>query len=221
MKQMPARDKITLVLLVLMSVFLFADQRIMSAILPEISAEYGLDAGMLGFIGSAFTLVGAFMSIGFGWFTDRISRKMLLIIVVAFGEIPCLLTGIPVFTQTAASFIFLRVLTGIGVGGIYPLTFSLIGDYFSEDHRATASAFMGMAWAIGMIGGPAIAGFIAPSAGWRLPFIIAAAPNFPLVILFAIVAREPRRGRAEADLAGFEDYNPKITLKDFKKNIQQ
>ncbi len=70
MKQMPARDKITLVLLVLMSVFLFADQRIMSAILPEISAEYGLDAGMLGFIGSVFTLVGAFMSIGFGWFTD-------------------------------------------------------------------------------------------------------------------------------------------------------
>jgi hypothetical protein len=54
MKQMPARDKITLVLLVLMSVFLFADQRIMSAILPEISAEYGLDARMLGFIGSAF-----------------------------------------------------------------------------------------------------------------------------------------------------------------------
>ena len=53
MKQMPARDKITLVLLVLMSVFLFADQRIMSAILPEISAEYGFDARMLGFIGSA------------------------------------------------------------------------------------------------------------------------------------------------------------------------
>ena len=217
MEEMSARDKLTLALLVLMSVFLFADQRIMSAILPEIGAEYNLDGRMLGFIGSAFTLVGAFMSIGFGWFTDRISRRILLIIVVAVGEIPCLLTGFRIFTPTAASFILLRVLTGIGVGGIYPLTFSLIGDYFSEDHRATASAFMGMAWAIGMIGGPAIAGFIAPSAGWRLPFIIAAVPNFPLVILFAIVAREPRRGRAEAELAGLEDYNPKITLKDFRE----
>lgn len=217
MNRMAGRDKVTLVLLVLMSVFLFADQRIMSAILPEISAEYGLDGRMLGFIGSAFTLVGAFMSIGFGWFTDRISRKMLLIIVVAVGEIPCLLTGFEVFTPTAASFIFLRVLTGIGVGGIYPLTFSLIGDYFSEDHRATASAFMGMAWALGMIGGPALAGFLSPSLGWRMPFILASAPNFPLVIIFAIVAQEPRRGRAEAELAGLEDYNPKITFKDFKR----
>ena len=81
MSHMTKRDKITLVLLVLMSVFLFADQRIMSAILPELSAEFGLDQRMLGFIGSAFTLVGAFMSIGFGWFTDRISRKWLLVIV--------------------------------------------------------------------------------------------------------------------------------------------
>ncbi len=214
---MKSRDKITLILLVLMSVFLFADQRIMSAILPEISAEYNIDAKMLGFIGSAFTLVGALMSMGFGWFTDRISRKMLLIIVVAVGEIPCFLTGFEFFTQNTASFVLLRILTGIGVGGIYPLTFSLIGDYFSEDHRATASAFMGMAWAIGMIGGPAIAGFIAPASGWRLPFIIAAAPNFPLVLLFAVIAREPRRGRAEAELAGLEDYNPKITFDDFKK----
>ncbi len=90
---MTSRDKITLALLVLMSVFLFADQRIMLAILPGISKEYNIDAKMLGFIGSAFTLAGALMSMGFGWFTDRISRKMLLIIVVAVGKIPCFLTG--------------------------------------------------------------------------------------------------------------------------------
>ncbi len=217
MNKMSSKDKITLVLLVLMSVFLFADQRIMSAILPELSAEYGFDQKMLGFIGSAFTLVGAFISIGFGWFTDRISRKLLLIIVVAVGEIPCFLSGLEAFTPNAASFIFLRILTGIGVGGIYPLTFSLIGDYFSEEHRATASAFMGVAWAVGMIGGPALAGFITPIAGWRLPFILAAAPNFPLIILFAIIAEEPRRGRAEVELSEMEDYNPRITWTDFKR----
>ena len=216
MNKMSPRDKVTLVLLVLMSVFLFADQRIMSAILPELGEEFGFDQRMLGFIGSAFTLVGAFISIGFGWFTDRISRKLLLIIVVAFGEIPCLLTGIEAFTPNAASFIILRILTGIGVGGIYPLTFSLIGDYFSEEHRATASAFMGVAWAVGMIGGPAIAGFVTPIAGWRLPFILAAAPNFPLIILFALIANEPRRGRSEAEFSELEDYNPRITWKDFK-----
>src|SRR6056297_3006527 len=97
--KMSSRDTITLLLLVLMSVFLFADQRIMSAILPELSAEYGADVRTLGFIGSAFTLVGAFISIVFGYFTDLISRKKLLIITVFVGEIPCLLTGVPLYSH--------------------------------------------------------------------------------------------------------------------------
>ncbi len=36
---MSSRDRLTLILLVAMSIFLFADQRIMSAILPELSQE--------------------------------------------------------------------------------------------------------------------------------------------------------------------------------------
>lgn len=218
--RMSRRDLITLGLLVGMSIFLFADQRIMSAILPELSAEYGVSERVLGFIGSAFVLIGAFVSIFFGYFTDRISRKRLLILVVVIGEIPCLLTGVPFFTRTLASFTLLRILTGIGVGGIYPITFSLISDYFREEHRASASAWMGVAWAIGMMGGPAIAGYLTGAYGWRIAFIIAAAPNFPLVAAFALYARDPERGRTEAALekliAEGAAYDQKIRLSDFR-----
>ncbi len=218
--KMSRRDLITLGLLVGMSVFLFADQRIMSAILPELSAEYGVGERMLGFIGSAFVLVGAFMSIFFGYFTDRINRKRLLILVVIIGEIPCLLTGVPFFTQTLTSFTLLRILTGIGVGGIYPITFSLISDYFREEHRASASAWMGVAWAIGMMGGPAIAGYLTGTFGWRIAFVIAAVPNFPLVAAFALYARDPERGRTEAALesliADGAAYDQRIRISDFK-----
>jgi len=137
-RKMTGRDKITLLLLVLMSVFLFADQRIMAAILGDLSREYGITKATLGFIGSAFTVIGAFTSIFFGFYTDRFNRKKLLIAVVLIGEIPCLLTGIPFFTQSLEMFVVLRVLTGIGIGGIYPISFSLLSDYFHEDHRATA-----------------------------------------------------------------------------------
>ncbi len=78
---MSSRDRLTLILLVAMSIFLFADQRIMSAILPELSQEYGIDERVLGFIGFAFTLVGVFVSIVFGFFSDRMSRKFMLILV--------------------------------------------------------------------------------------------------------------------------------------------
>lgn len=218
--KMTRRDVITLLLLVLMSVFLFADQRIMSAILPELSAEYGADVRTLGFIGSAFTLVGAFISIVFGYFTDLISRKKLLIITVFVGEIPCLLTGVPFFTPTLASFTLLRVLTGIGIGGIYPISFSLISDYFREEHRASASAWLGVAWAIGMMGGPALAGYLTGSFGWRIAFLLAAAPNFPLVLIFALYARDPERGRTEKALEDLIQagaaYTARIKLSDFK-----
>ncbi len=218
--KMSSRDIITLLLLVLMSVFLFADQRIMSAILPELSAEYGANVRALGFIGSAFTLVGAFVSIVFGYFTDLISRKKLLIITVFVGEIPCILTGIPMFTPTLFSFTLLRILTGIGIGGIYPISFSLISDYFREEHRASASAWLGVAWALGMMGGPALAGYLTGSFGWRIAFVLAAAPNFPLVLIFALYARDPERGRTEKALEELIQegaaYTSRIKLSDFK-----
>ncbi len=218
--KMSGRDRITLILLILMSVFLFADQRIMSAILKELSAEYNVDATLLGFIGSAFTLIGAFISILFGFFTDRINRKNLLIATVMVGEIPCLLTGFPAFTQSIESFTVLRILTGIGIGGIYPISFSLISDYFREEHRASASAWLGVAWGIGMMLGPTLAGFLTNQYGWRIAFILAAAPNFPTVLAFALFAKDPERGRTENALEtliqqGYA-YKQKIQLSDFR-----
>ncbi|TFH39844.1 MAG: MFS transporter, partial [Chrysiogenales bacterium] len=218
--RMTGRDRITLALLVAMSLFLFADQRIMAAILNELSHEYGVGKDVLGYIGSAFTVVGAVTSIIFGFYTDKFSRKKLLIAAVLVGEIPCLLTGFKFFTMDINSFILLRVLTGIGIGGIYPISFSLISDYFREEHRATASAWLGVAWALGAMAGQSLAGYLTNSYGWRIAFILAAAPNFPLAIAFAFYAREPERGRTEQALEGLIQkgmaYKQRISIGDFR-----
>lgn len=214
------RDRITLALLVAMSFFLMCDLFITPAILTQLTGEYGVDETTLSWVGSAFILVGAAISIFFGYYTDRSSRKRLLILTVLVGEIPCLLTGVHFFTENFAGFVAMRVLTGIGVGGIYPLTFSLVGDYFQARHRATASAAIDLAWGLGMVAGPLLAGIaLETEYGWRLAFILAAVPNFPIVLLFALIARDPERGRAEASLAkaieSGEHYEHKIRLKDF------
>ena len=217
--RMTARDRITLGLLVSMSLFLFADQRIMAAILNELSHEYGVGKDVLGYIGSAFTVVGAVTSIVFGFYTDKFSRKKLLIAAVLVGEIPCLLTGFKFFTMDLNSFILLRVLTGIGIGGIYPISFSLISDYFREEHRATASAWLGVAWALGAMAGQSLAGYLTNAYGWRIAFILAAAPNFPLAVIFALYAREPERGRTEEALEDLIQkgmaYKQRISIRDF------
>lgn len=59
----------------------------------------------------------------------------------------------------------------VGIGGIYPISFSLISDYFREEHRASASAWLGPAWAIGMPVGPGLAGYMIDTHGRRIAFI--------------------------------------------------
>lgn len=219
---MAKRDLITLIILVGMSFFLMCDVFITPAILPVLTQEYGVTSVQLSMVGSAFILVGAVISLFFGYYTDKGSRKTLLLLTVVIGEIPCLLTGIPLFTETFTGFLVLRILTGIGVGGIYPLMFSLVGDYFAEKHRATACAGIDLAWGLGMIAGPLFAAVaLSTDYGWRLAFILAAVPNFPLAILFYVVAREPERGQSEsllhaADNPATAEYNYTIKLSDIR-----
>lgn len=218
--RMSARSKITLAILVLMSVFLYADMNAISPVVTNIMAEYSIDESSIGVIGSAFTIVGALVSIIFGFLADRTSRKWLLAFVVLVGEIPCFLTGIEFFTQTYNQLLILRIMTGLGVGGIFPITFSLIGDYFHSKHRPMATALVGTAWGIGEMAGANLAGFLAGPFGWRMPFLVAAAPNFLLVPLFLLIAREPARGSQEAQvqelMAQGIEYKEKIRLTDLK-----
>ena len=215
------REGITLGLMVLMSFFLQCDLYITPAIVPELAVEFGVTQEAISYVASAFTLLGAALSIIFGYFSDKSSRKNLLILVVLIGEIPCLFTGIKYFTSSFQGFVILRVLTGIGVGGIYPLLFSLVSDYFSDKNRAKAVAVIDIAWALGVMVGPIVAGLGVTSAyGWRLAFILAAVPNFPVVLLFALIAKAPERGATETALAEAiktgASYGHKIKLSDFK-----
>jgi len=214
------RDKVSLALIVFMSFFLMADMYITPAIIPELSLEYGVSADSIGWAGTAFMLLGAIMGLVFGHYNDRISRKKLLIIAVAVGEVPCFLTGIAGVTYNFEMFVIMRTLTGFGIGGIYPITFSLLADYVSDKNRAKASAMVDIAWGLGIMSGPILASYaLSTDYGWRLAFVLAALPSFPLIFIYYFVATEPKRGRnelgAEHNLAS-KDNNTKFSLSQFK-----
>ncbi len=214
------RDKVSLALIVFMSFFLMADMYITPAIIPELSQEYGVTADYIGWAGTAFMLLGAIMGLVFGHYNDRISRKKLLIIAVAVGEIPCLLTGIAGVTYNFEMFVIMRTLTGFGIGGIYPITFSLLADYVSDKNRAKASAVVDIAWGLGIMSGPILASYaLSTDYGWRLAFVLAALPSFPLILIYWFVATEPKRGRNEQGTEhgiATNDSNAKFSLSAFK-----
>ena len=199
-----------------MSFFLMADMYITPAIIPELSEEYGVSADNIGWAGTAFMLLGAVMGLLFGYYNDKVSRKKLLIIAVALGEIPCFLTGLAGVTYNFEMFVLMRTLTGFGIGGIYPITFSLLSDYVTDKNRAKASAFVDIAWGLGILSGPILASYaLGTDYGWRLAFIIAAVPSFPLILIYWLVATEPKRGQTEKSLTPTESEE-KLTLSGFK-----
>ena len=90
-----------------------------------------------------------------------------------------------------------RALTGLGIGGSFPLMYSLIGDYYPKERRGSANAVLGLASGLGIAVGQLLAGMLGPGQGWRLPFLCIAVPGMLLNFVFLAVATEPKRGAHE------------------------
>lgn len=96
---------------------------------------------------------------------------------------------------------------------VLPLLYSIVGDLFSAKHRSIVSACLATAAGIGVALGQAIAGFVGPTYGWRIPFMVVSVPT----ILFAIVAgctvEDQKRGANEdeiKDLVDVTEYKERI-----------
>ena len=210
--QLDRRDYLSLSLLFILSFFLFADQNLMGPNLSQIAAEFGFndlerDIKLGGEISLVFWLIGGFFTLFFGYFTDIASRKKLLIISMLFGEIPCFLTG---FVENYQQFFWLRALTGIGIGAIIPITYSLLADYFPSNMRSAATGYLGLVVGLGIGGGQLLAGLTGPEYGWKISFIIVSVPNFIFLLLYAIFATEPARGKSDGNINDITKINSSI-----------
>ncbi len=213
------KELYAVILIAAINLFIFSDQNLMAPNLTQIAHDFGFsdiqrDVKLGGQISLVFWVLGALVTLGIGYFTDMVSRKQLFVATAIIGEIPCLLSG---FAQTYTQLFWLRALTGIGIGGMIPITFSMIGDFFSHKNRAAAAAWITLVQGMGVAVGQLVAGFIGPEYGWRLPFIVVAAPSFLFIILFWFTVKEPPRGIAEESLKELIEsgavYTGRISLK--------
>lgn len=192
-----------MVLLIFITVFLYADTSILFPNYTLIMEEFEINEAQMGLVSSAFIIIGAVATILWGVIADRSSRKMMLVIGVLAGDIACMLTA---FAKSYEQLLVIRAFTGIGIGVIIPISNSLIGDYFSPKKRGAALSWFGVAVAFGGLLGIFFAGNLGEllhwtdSQRWRLPFILAGAPNLLLAPLFYFLAYEPERGLGEPEL---------------------
>lgn len=192
---MKNRKTLALILMIVIVGFLNADQNVMNSTLVLIENEFHANDADIGLMSGLFTLLGAVISIIWGYLSDKRNRKTLFIASILIAQVPCLLTA---FSANYSQFFILRILTGIGVGASFPTIFSLIGDMYEEKRRTSAITWMVTVIGVGQIIGQVLGGYLGPAFGWRFPFILSAIPGLIALVFFYIYVPEPKRGAAEA-----------------------
>jgi MFS family permease len=178
----------------------FFDRQILGAVGEPIRKEFGLSDASLGALGTAFTLLYAFVGVPLGRLADRISRKKILSVGVAVWS---LLTAASGLATNFWQIFSLRLGIGVGEASCAPAATSLIGDLFPAERRARALSIFMLGLPVGVALSFAVSGIVAKQYGWRAAFFVAGVPGLLLAVL-ALFIREPRRGAAETHNVGTE-----------------
>jgi MFS transporter, SHS family, lactate transporter len=142
-------------------------------VLTEIAKDFkrsNADMALTLGITLAFRPVGAFI---FGLLADRYGRRTPLMIDVVFYSIVEIASGLaPNYT----TFLILRALFGIGMGGEWGVGASLAMEAVPPRWRGILSGILQEGYAVGYLMASLAYLFVFPSFGWRTMFFIGGAP---------------------------------------------
>jgi ABC-type branched-subunit amino acid transport system ATPase component/predicted MFS family arabinose efflux permease len=174
------------------------DRTAFGVLLPEIREEFGLSIqGVLTLIG-VVSLGALALQVPIAALADRTKRVRLAWIGAAAWACFSFMTGLAATIWLLA---IARAGSAIGKATVDPTHNSLISDYYPPELRPRVFSIHRAANATGQIVGPASAGLLAASFGWRVPFFVFAVPTLVFVVL-AWRLKEPVRGAHERRLAG-------------------
>lgn len=189
--------------------FLFADQNLLAPNLTACAKDFHMsaeerDKKLGGEVALGFFLLGAPAAIAAGYAADIMNRCRLFGVLTLFSGLACLSTA---YVKTYNELLLVRTLTGVGIGAAAPITFSLMGDYFSQERRIYVSTYLGIMMSLGISFGQFLSGMIGPDHGWRLPFVIVAVPCIMTALLVITTTKEPRRGDQESAMRALRARN--------------
>src|SRR5215210_4004210 len=198
MEQRRAGVWFTLWVLFAVNTMNFFDRQILGAVGEAVRKEWGMGDGAMGALGTAFTLLYAFVGLPLGRLSDRAGRKWILAGGVFVWSLLTVASG---FARNFWQLFAFRLGVGVGEASCAPAATSLIGDLFPARGRAKALSVFMLGLPVGVALSFAVSGTVARSYGWRTAFYVAGLPGL-LCALAALFIREPRRGAAEAHGVG-------------------
>jgi MFS transporter, ACS family, hexuronate transporter len=194
-----------LALTCLVLVLNYADRAALGVSGPAIIKQFGFTQTEFGLISSFFFIGYApFCFIG-GWLSDRYGPRAVMGAAVGWWSI---------FTASTAactgllSFLFARVMFGIGEGPQGVLTVKTMRNWFPQRRMGTAVGIgQGATPLGGAIGTPLVASLIAATGDWRTPFLVLGAIGLIITALWWTMVRDTPAVHPWASAADKEDVD--------------
>ncbi|GLK90231.1 MFS transporter [Pseudomonas turukhanskensis] len=173
------------------------DVLVMAFTAASVSSEWALTGTRLGYLLSAGLVGMAIGSLFIAPWADRFGRRPLILVCVTVAGLGMVSSAHASSPEMLAG---LRLITGLGIGGVLASSYVIAGEYASKKWRGLAISLQSTAYALGATIGGLIAAQIIPAMGWRSVFLyggIVTLMTLPLLYfwlpesLLFLVSRQP------------------------------
>lgn len=168
---------------------IFLDTNSLSIALPQMQGTLGVSLEELAWIPVAAFIASLVTATMAAWCSDLLGRRRFYLGALLVCTVTSLLCGM---TRNIELLIALRVLYGLGNGGLIPVTHAAILNAFPAQERGTAMGLYGMAPAIAAIVGQLFGGWLVDTYGWPWVFYLnALAGLLALGMAYPVVRDDP------------------------------
>jgi EmrB/QacA subfamily drug resistance transporter len=168
---------------VLLALFLAAlDQTIVGTALPRILTDLSGNE-LYTWVVTVYLLTSTVSGPLYGKLSDQFGRRPMLMIGIGVFLFGSLLSGL---SQTMWQLIVFRGIQGLGAGALFPISLAVIGDLFSPRERGRYQGLFGGVFAVAMLVGPFLGGFLTDNISWHWIFFV----NLPVgAVALAVIWR--------------------------------
>ncbi len=163
---------------------------VVSTSLPIIISDLGGNQASFTWVVTATLLATTVSTPIWGKLADLFNRKLLIQLALLIFVVGSAAAG---FSQGSGTLIGLRVVQGLGAGGLTALSQIIMADIISPRERGRYMGLFGAIMGVGTVGGPLLGGLITDSIGWRWNFFVGVPLAAVAIVLLQKTLRLPAR----------------------------
>jgi len=172
----------------------FIDRYVLPGVQPLVQREFHATDERMGALTYAFFITYMIAAPLTGWLGDRIPRKPLVVGGAMLWSVATLLSAT---VHSYRQLYFRHAVVGIGEATFSVFAPAMIADMYPEQARNKVLSVFYLSIPVGAALGYLIAGQLGSTYGWRMPFLVSAAPGVVIALLILFLVREPRRGATD------------------------